>query len=220
MSLPALFKWRCQEDWHHAETHQPGPPEPASAVLRTTPAPKPALPTGPAFPQCALMSKGSSLRRGFPLAPPPKHMQPHPFATHDRAAKLSIMECDVAGTVPALLGITIVGAVVVSQAIEYGVRRKKRRAAAPLSTGTTYYFFNPRRMDVALVRGRTSWRRKGRPALKASPHESGSSSSSSSEDGEADASKNHKQSRGKKKRKEMRNSRPWKLVITYKGPTV
>ena len=77
----------------------------------------------PPFAPCALESKGSSLRKGFPLAPPASGTQPHPFATHDvaeadwarfvgdvqRAAKLSIAEHVVAGAVPALLGLTIIG---------------------------------------------------------------------------------------------------------------
>ena len=90
------------------------------------------------------------------------------------------------------------------------------------------YFFNPRMIDVSLVRGQTVHTGHGTIPFDSQPQSSSarpeeiheSSSDSESDDGGAGNSKIKKRSKGKgKKRKEPKNSGPWKLVLTYRSPT-
>lgn len=87
------------------------------------------------------------------------------------------------------------------------------------------HFFNPRMIDISLVRGQTIY--TGNGTVPTSRHgythqgdtQSSSESESENEHGEG-TSRGQNVSKGKKsKGKKKANSGPWRLVITYKPPS-
>lgn len=105
----------------------PLPPSSPSDLLNPPPPsfsrpPQSGFPYGP-FPLLAHFSQGTGIDGGFASMPPPTHVDPHPFATHDvneedwarflddtrRAGSLSPLNKFAVGAVPFAVGIGIIG---------------------------------------------------------------------------------------------------------------
>lgn len=122
-------------DKRHSRGHSYGgtssspllPPSTPSELLNPPPPsfsrpPQSGLPYGP-FPLLAHFSQGTGIDGGFAATPPPTHIDPHPFATHDvneedwarflddirRAGSLSPLNKFTVGAVPFAVGIGIIG---------------------------------------------------------------------------------------------------------------
>ncbi|KAI6039886.1 hypothetical protein EDC04DRAFT_1621197 [Pisolithus marmoratus] len=156
------------------------------------------------FPPMCLISNGKELTKGFPELPPPCQLAPHPFATHDvteedwkrfltdvkKGASLSGAQRIKSNVIPLVAGLSFVGGLFMTHAIEQKMKSKNRTAAGDVVDHWNHYFFGPRRMEVVLCQG--SERLSGRegPAPLGDPrqrrmakklrHRSNSSSSSSS----------------------------------------
>ncbi|KAI6133450.1 hypothetical protein EDD17DRAFT_1553236 [Pisolithus thermaeus] len=164
------------------------------------------------FPPMCLISNGKDLAKGFPELPPPCQLAPHPFATHDvteedwkrfltdvkKGASLTGAQRIKSNVIPLVAGLSFVGGLFMTHAIEQKMKSKNRTAAGDVVDHWNHYFFGPRRMEVVLSQG--SERLSGRegPAPLADPMQQrmandlrhrnssasfSSSSSSDSEDG-------------------------------------
>ncbi|KAI6099759.1 hypothetical protein F5141DRAFT_1143415 [Pisolithus sp. B1] len=164
------------------------------------------------FPPMCLISNGKELAKGFPELPPPCQLAPHPFATHDvteedwkrfltdvkKGASLTGAQRIKSNVIPLVAGLSFVGGLFMTHAIEQKMKSKNRTAAGDIVDHWNHYFFGPRRMEVVLSQG--SERLSGRegPAPLADPTQQrmandlrrrnssaslSSSSSSDSEDG-------------------------------------
>lgn len=167
------------------------------------------------FPPMCLISNGKDLAKGFPELPPPCQLAPHPFATHDvteedwkrfladvkKGASLSGAQRIKSNVIPLVAGLSFVGGLFMTHAIEQKMKSKNRTAAGDVVDHWNHYFFGPRRMEVVLSQG--SERLSGRegPAPMADPmqrrmandlrHRSRSSSSSSSSSDSEDGHHHH-----------------------------
>ncbi|KAH9887324.1 hypothetical protein C8Q73DRAFT_713572 [Cubamyces lactineus] len=120
-----------------------------------------------AFPAMELVSKGTTLDKGFPYTAPPCAMVPHPFVTHDVnendwrrflhdlriVGSLSPMNRVVTGLMPLLFGL---GPVVGILATVGGDRIMKGRKKGPASELVEHWnnkFFHIRAIHVALSKG-------------------------------------------------------------------
>ncbi|EJF56553.1 hypothetical protein DICSQDRAFT_112985 [Dichomitus squalens LYAD-421 SS1] len=132
-----------------------------------------------AFPVMTLLSKGSTLDRGFPYISPEcgVGVAPHPFVAHDVneqdwrqflhdvrvAGSLSPMNRVVSGLAPlALPGVGIIFGFFVVKGLDSMMRRTKKGPASQLIDHWNHYFFHPRCIHVGLTQGPPkTW--KGRP---------------------------------------------------------
>jgi len=153
------------------------PPAPAPSDTRFTSGPDESLPLSFSrqppphlhydhFPPLFLIAKGDHLDKGFPICPPPSHLLPHPFITHDvnegdwtrlledirKTAMLTQRDADRARSIPIVNILPILNSLV-----EHAIRQHlKRRKAAPVSKlieTWNHHFFHPRKMEVVLMHG-------------------------------------------------------------------
>ncbi|KAH7920416.1 hypothetical protein BV22DRAFT_1039900 [Leucogyrophana mollusca] len=162
------------------------------------------------FPSMCLISNGKELSKGFPELPPPCQFSPHPFSTHDvteddwkrfladvkKAGSLSGAQRIKSNVIPMVTGMSLIGGIFMTSAIERKMKAKNRTAAGDVVDHWNHYFFGPRRMEAILCQA--SERLSGREgsAPMSDPNQrrmannlrrrSSSSSSDSSSDSEDD----------------------------------
>lgn len=125
------------------------------------------------FTPLVAVSLDRALDRGFPLLPPPSHLQPHPFMAHDVNEKdwttflghihqvgtispVNKTAANTSGTGPGLIGM------LVNKGIEAALKTDKSSSAAQIVEHWNAYFFHPRLMEVNLVHGRRVYTKSGR----------------------------------------------------------
>ncbi|KAF7313047.1 hypothetical protein MKEN_00989700 [Mycena kentingensis (nom. inval.)] len=122
----------------------------------------------PAFPPVFLLADDNSLRKGFPVIPPPSEQQPHPFEVHDvleadwrnfldemrTAASLTTKDRRMAYCVPVLSILPFINTAVAA-AIKHHIRGKKPALVSLLVDKWNHLFFHRRRLEVILMRGQT-----------------------------------------------------------------
>ncbi|KAF8962308.1 hypothetical protein BDZ97DRAFT_1759372 [Flammula alnicola] len=121
----------------------------------------------PTFPPMFLVAKSKSLSKGFPLAPPPSTIQPHPFMSHDitEADWLSFLhEVRAAATLtekeirwsylPIMPKIPIVSGVL-ALVIQKYMKAQKREGVIKVIDTWNHHFFELRKLRVVLMRDQT-----------------------------------------------------------------
>ncbi|KAF7310292.1 hypothetical protein MIND_00403200 [Mycena indigotica] len=139
-----------------------GPAQPAS-LTRPRAAVAPA-----AFAPMFLLAEGNSLKRGFPVIPPPSGQSPHPFSVHDvgegdwrefldelrTAARLTERDRQNAYRVPILSMLPVINAAIAS-ALRHHMQGKKAALVALLVDKWNHHFFHARSLEVILMRGQS-----------------------------------------------------------------
>ncbi|KAJ7073124.1 hypothetical protein C8F01DRAFT_1013106 [Mycena amicta] len=115
-----------------------------------------------------LLADANSLRRGFPLVPPPSAQTPHPFLLHDvserdwkefldelrTVANLTMRDRQNAYAVPILSALPLIN-IAVASAIKHHIRSKKPALVSLWVDKWNHHFFHPRSLEVILMRGQT-----------------------------------------------------------------
>ncbi|KAL0958039.1 hypothetical protein HGRIS_000215 [Hohenbuehelia grisea] len=144
------------------------PPITSAASSRPPPSfsrqPPPNIPE-PSFAPTYLIANGKYLDKGFPLLPPPSTSHPHPFITHDvnvedwfrflddiKSAGSLTEKQKMQAFLPIISLVPIVSWLS-SQAVKTYMKRQKVGPVADLIDGWNHYFFNPRKLDIVLMRG-------------------------------------------------------------------
>ncbi|KAF7796147.1 hypothetical protein EIP86_007321 [Pleurotus ostreatoroseus] len=202
---------------------------------RVPPADVPYAPFAP----CALVSLSHALDKGFPALAPPS-TQPHPFAAHDvleadwlrflsdvkRAGALSPLNHVMAEFAPWAVGIGPLG-FFITKGMKKLMKKQRVGPVSEIIDHWNYYFFYPRRMEIALLHG-------DRPQSTLSRTSSRTSLSDSS-DSEAHASRRRERGvlglaqrarmagRGRERLVPREQTTParkkWQLVVSYKPST-
>ncbi|EKM56387.1 uncharacterized protein PHACADRAFT_183084 [Phanerochaete carnosa HHB-10118-sp] len=129
--------------------------------------PQPQFPYSP-FPPLVAASVDKSLDHGFPLVPPPSHLQPHPFMAHDVneddwTSFLGHIRQIGAVSPSGSSGQANVGllGMLVSKGIDAAFKGDTSGTVAQVIEQWNTYFFHPRLMEVNLVRGRRVYTNSG-----------------------------------------------------------
>ncbi|EKM56389.1 uncharacterized protein PHACADRAFT_253474 [Phanerochaete carnosa HHB-10118-sp] len=129
--------------------------------------PQPQFPYSP-FPPLVAVSVDKSLDHGFPLVPPPSHLQPHPFMAHDIneddwTSFLShirqIGAVSPSGS-PGQANTGILGTLV-SKGIDTAFKGDKSGTVAQVIEQWNTYFFHPRLTEINLVHGHRVYTNSG-----------------------------------------------------------
>ncbi|KIM42262.1 hypothetical protein M413DRAFT_444696 [Hebeloma cylindrosporum] len=112
-----------------------------------------------------LLCQGKTLDKGFPRAPPPSSMQPHPFNTHDIAegdwlsfieevySATTLTEKDVRRSYLPIISIIPIISPLSAAGVQKIMKNRKVHKVAKLIDTWNHHFFEPRKMRVVLMKG-------------------------------------------------------------------
>ncbi|EED84338.1 predicted protein [Postia placenta Mad-698-R] len=204
----------------------------------------------PPFEPTSLIGTSNELSNGFPALPPPIMGGPHPFPTHDvheedwtrflhdvkAAASLSGTDRIVSNVAPMAAGLSFGVGLLLTRGIEKHQKGKKSGVVGELIDYWNHHFFNPRRINVVLARGASSYSGPDVPPPDmAYYYNNGSQSrydsdSDSDSDGGRHRARRERKHRDRELRRERRKARKelkrdakrherdqWRLVVAYRG---
>ncbi|GJE93686.1 hypothetical protein PsYK624_098460 [Phanerochaete sordida] len=134
--------------------------------------PQPQFPYSP-FPPLVAVSFDKHLDRGFPLAPPPSQLNPHPFMAHDVSevdwtsflGDIQQAGVNTNANTPVTVGRfgrpSLVGTLV-SMGVDAASSSSRSGAVTQVVDQWNSYFFHPRQMEVNLAHGRNVYTTSGR----------------------------------------------------------
>ncbi|KDR72519.1 hypothetical protein GALMADRAFT_228809 [Galerina marginata CBS 339.88] len=127
-------------------------------------APPPEL-SYPAFNPIFLVAQGKTVDKGFPAAPPPSSVQPHPFTSHDvgEADWLSFLnavrsaatltEKDVRRSYLPIISIIPIVNIIAATGVQKIMKNQKGGKVAKTIGIWNHLFFGPRKLRVILMKG-------------------------------------------------------------------
>ncbi|KIM42261.1 hypothetical protein M413DRAFT_130034 [Hebeloma cylindrosporum] len=138
-----------------------------------------------------LLCQGKTLDKGFPRAPPPSSIQPHPFNSHDitEGDWLSFVDAvhtaatltkkDVRRSYLALISIAPMISPFTASGVQKIMKNRKVHKVATLIDTWNHHFFEPRKMRVVLMKGETKLSGLTEPPLAPPPPPANFSAASS-----------------------------------------